>query len=83
MIIKHQDARKSIFKEHTKPNKNGINSISFENIEYNNTNTILFKVRRNGYEYIEVKYNDLKKLIKIIIYMKLLPKIQIVNYFLI
>ena len=64
MIIKHQDARKSIFKEHTKPNKNGINSISFENIEYNNTNTILFKVRRNGYEYIEVKYNDLKKINK-------------------
>lgn len=64
MVIKHQDARKSIFIEHTKPNKNGSNSISFENIEYDNTNNILFKVRRNGYEYIEVAYNQLKNINK-------------------
>ena len=64
MVITHKDARHTIFKEHTKPNKIGVNSISFDNIEYDNTNNILFKVRRNGYEYIEVAYNQLKNLTK-------------------
>lgn len=59
MPLIYQDARKELFKDYVYTGKDNKEHISFENIEFDNSNNVLFQEKRQSYKYYVFNYNEL------------------------